>query len=654
MWLLLCTTAFSQTGSDYVKVADRYFAQGDYYNAAIYYEKFLAAGKGKKNETGYNPYVAQKQNGGATVKASSQQQATYKLAESYRLLNNYAKAEPFYKQATSFDSTQFPLANYWYGISLRANANYEEAEIALTKFISTYTADDTYKKTATKELANLKFIQQQLSVKSPKIAVSKLAGKLNTTGANYAPAYQQNNLVFTSTRPDSTELTDKKNPYNNRLYKAIGSSANKIAVPNNDKSQLGVASFTADGNTMFFTKWQTVNGKNVAAIYTATKQDTNWINITLLDSNVNVSGYSSQQPYVTADGQTLFFASEKPGGLGKFDVWYVVLSNNKPVGAAINLGSVINTPEDDQAPFYHSNTGTLVFSSKGYTGMGGYDLFTSKGNLSNWQTPVNLGAPANSVKDDIYFAAKGKSIWDSTYFSSDRASECCLELFAAIKLPVDKYFYGIVINCEDKTPIPGASVTVSDTTFKQTLYTLTTDYTGKYAFTVHEGQSFTIIAQKQGYTVDTSYYYYNLLPDTDTVLNHNICIRPVKDTLPPIPPTIVLNKVYFEFDKHNLTKQSKKTLDSVLTVMKDNPAIIIEVNGHTDAEGSDLYNLDLSMERAKVCAYYLIGKGIPAARIQIKASGESQPVAPNKTDDGKDNPDGRKLNRRTEFIIIKQ
>jgi outer membrane protein OmpA-like peptidoglycan-associated protein/tetratricopeptide (TPR) repeat protein len=651
--MVLHLPAQAQTGSDFVKVADRYFAQGDYYNAAVYYEKYLSAGKSKTQDKGYNPYVAQKQNSSSSVKASNRQQATYKLAESYRLLNNYAKAVPYYQQATTFDSVAFPLAYYWYGISLRATASYEEAEAALNKFLGMYTAAGNYKASATKEIANLVFIRQQLSSKAKqKIEVGKAPASLNPTGANYAPAYQQNTLVFTSTRPDSTELTDKKNPYNNRLYKTTGNNVTKLNIPNAGKSQLGVSSFSADGNTLFFTKWQQVNGKNLAAIYTATKQDTGWGNITLLDSLVNTTGYSSQQPYITADGSTLFFASDKPGGQGKFDLWYVPLSNNKPSAAAINLGTSINTADDEQAPFYHTPTATLVFSSKGFTGMGGYDLFYSKGITGNWQAPVNLGAPANSVKDDIYFAAKGKSIWDSTYFSSDRASECCLELFTALKLPVDKYIYGNIVNCVNRSPLPGASVQVLDTTFRQTLYSLTSDYTGKYAFTIHEGQSFIIISQKERYTVDTSYYSYNSLPETDTVYNNAICLTPVKDTVPP--PVIVLNKVYFDFDKHNLTSQSKKTLDSVLSVMQNNPAIIIEVNGHTDAEGSDIYNLNLSMQRAKVCAYYLIGKGIKAARIQIKASGESQPVAPNQATDGKDNPDGRKLNRRTEFIIIQR
>jgi len=658
MLLLCCMTANAQFSYDYLKTADKYYAQGDYYNASLYYEKYLDAAGKKNNAKGFDPYVVPEQKG-SSIKASTHQQAVYKLAESYRQLNNYAKAAPIYKQTLNYDSTKFPYRYYWYGVSLRANHDFEEAEEAFNTFIKTDTTQSDYTKNARKEIANLQFIQQQLAIKKPKLEAGKLS--LNTTGASYAPVVTKDQLVFTSTRPDSTTVTTAKgSPYNNKLYQAKFNSTTvtKTNIPNELPYQFGVATVSADGRKIFFTKWQTIDGKKSAAIYTSDKTDTAWSAPKLADASINAAGYNAQQPFLTTDGKYLVFASDKPGGYGKFDLWYVVLdAAYNSVGNAVNLGAVINTTEDDQAPYYSNNKSTLIYASNGKVGMGGFDLYQSKGSFTTaWQEPVNMGYPANSIKDDIYFTSKNNESITDGYFSSDRASECCLELFSLKKIHVDKFITGKAVDCNSKAVLSNVSVMVTDSATNTVMYRLNTDAAGNYAFNIADYKALLLQGDKQGYTGSVLQINGPVDIESDTLYNADLCLTLIPhDSVPAVDTVksrIVLNVVHFDFDKHNLTKEAKKILDEVTDIMNRNPNMVLEVNGHTDSEGTDIYNLDLSIARAKACAYYLMSKGIKASRLQLKGSGESEPVAPNKSPDGKDNPEGRKENRRTEFKIM--
>jgi outer membrane protein OmpA-like peptidoglycan-associated protein len=274
------------------------------------------------------------------------------------------------------------------------------------------------------------------------------------------------------------------------------------------------------------------------------------------------------------DGKTLLFASDKPGGSGGFDLWYAVLDANGKPEKVVNLGSTINTPSDEQAPFYHEASGTLVFSCNGRVGMGGFDFFYSKGTIDAWGEPVNFGYPVNSIKDDIYFTSQGsaKNMLENVLLSSDRSAECCLELFTLKKkIPVEP---------------PPAPV-----------------------------------------------------------------VPPVKEE-PKVEAVIVMENVYYDFDRSSLQQASFPALDRLVGLLNEYPAMVIEIRAHTDDLGNDKYNMQLSEARAKTVVDYLVSKGIDKARLQSKGYGASMPVAPNKHDDGTDNPEGRQKNRRTEFKVL--
>jgi Tol biopolymer transport system component len=188
-------------------------------------------------------------------------------------------------------------------------------------------------------------------------------------------------------------------------------------------------------------QWKKENGKNVSSIYYSNKEGDGWSKPILL-SSINKKGSSSKQPFCSADGKTLFFASDMEGGSGGFDIWYANIQADGTTGDPINAGQ-INTKEDEQAPFFHSTSGNLVFSSNGMHGMGGFDLFTTKMNETGFKKPENMGHPVNSSRDDIYFfAAEKNELLKNAIIGSDRGSECCLETYTINKSPKKKIITG--------------------------------------------------------------------------------------------------------------------------------------------------------------------------------------------------------------------
>lgn len=647
----------SQFTYDYLKAADTYFKKADYFSAAEYYEKYIALGKTKTKGNQYNPYTIQSSSkkAGDKVIVSSKEQALYNLAESYRLLHYPSKAEPVYKAVVELNSNEFPLATYYYGSTLKSLGKYSDAETQFKSFISTYKNDDSYLKSAKSELKNLEFITSQMKRKDIKLfTVNKTMDNL-ATGATYAPAYSVNNLVyFTSTRADSA--AGKNNVHNNRVYQSSfsnGSFSNielvKIPVENN--MHQGVISISKDGNSMFLTQWATANGKKTSGIYFSKKDATGWSKLVSVGDAVNASGSSSQQPFLMSDGKTLIFSSNMNGGQGGFDLWSATVNAQGQASNVINLGKSINTEFDEQAPFYHDASSSLIFSTNGRIGMGGFDCFQSKGSLNNLGDPINLGYPVNSIKDDIYLISKGskKNILENVIFSSDRSADCCLELFTLSKANVLKQVSGKVIACTDNKPVSGASVSIIDPSNNSIVYTKITGEDGVYSFMQDDFKPLKALVTFSGFE-DASLQFNGSSDEEVTVLNNpDICLSPI-----PVPEIVegVLENVEFEFYKYNLLEGSYAMLDRVVEKLNKNPKMIIEISGHTDSKGSPELNMKLSDARAKACVDYIVSKGIDALRVTAKGYGETKPIAKNQNDDGSDNPEGRQKNRRTEFKII--
>jgi hypothetical protein len=657
---VLSNTGIAQYVNDFKRTADAFFEKGDFYSASQYYDRYLNSRQTKISAVNYKPYMLQITSKSGKKELNTYETVVYKLAESYRRYNDYANAERYYAIAAGFDTAAYPLSRYWYGVSLRANTKYADAEMQFNQFLQGYKMNDEYTDNARRELANCQFIQKQLAARQSTVAVRKMSSYINQGGATYAPVWLNNTtFLFTSSRADSVMIVKSKgkNPYFNNLYQArfidtAYTRPEKVEVAVSGDLQQGVASFTPGEKKMFLTRWEHKEGKNIGAIYVSEKNAGSWGTPVKLNGNINIEGYSSIQPFVTSDGKYLVFSSDRPGGVGKYDLWYCTLDATLMPGSANNMGTTINTRDDEQGPYYHVPSATFVFASNGRVGMGGYDLYKTNGDFRNWGEVKNMGYPMNSTKDDIYFFSKGKKyMLSDMYFSSDRNSVCCLEMYDAKK--ANLYITGKVVDCATKEPMVGAKISVVDTILNKVIYTQQLDATGSYGFELEDFQPLKLVAEKQYYYPRSFHFFKPQLPDADTLFNPVLCL-PHEDTAKPYPvgKPVVMKDIYYDFDKATLRPESYPVLDTLAKVLRMYPKMEIEIGSHTDSKGTNAYNLKLSAARAKSCVDYLVKVGIEPFRMYSKGFGESTPVAPNTTPNGKDNPDGRALNRRTEVKVL--
>jgi outer membrane protein OmpA-like peptidoglycan-associated protein len=309
------------------------------------------------------------------------------------------------------------------------------------------------------------------------------------------------------------------------------------------------------------------------------------------------------------------------------------------------MGPAVNTTGDEEAPFYHGGSQSLVFASNGRTGMGGFDLYSSAGNFTgSWTVALNLGYPVNSEKDDIYFVGRGKGLLEDALISSDRFSLCCLELFSVTK-NYHQVFTGVVIDCESKQPLEGAIVTAKDPRGNE-VATIKTQAGGRYTIQTDAGIALQISGRQDDYQNGLLTAYPS---KGDTVYAQELCLTKKPD--PFKDKKEVTYQIVFEL-KTEIAKESYPYLDLIAAYLKANPTVVLEIDVHTDGLGSVKSNEFLSKGRANACAEYLINAGVSPRQLSPKGFGECCPIEKETTPDGKDIPEAREKNRRVVFKMI--
>lgn len=659
---IICSLQVSaQTNvNGYFVKAEQLFKQKKYYEAIQYYEKYLGMAQTKAAKS--QPFAVQKKVNGKS-NLSPHNESVYHLAESYRYCNNYAKAEKWYEQSTHFNKDAYPECLYWYGVTLRANQKYDEALAAFTAFRESYKNMDHLLTGADRELENLKFIKQQSLKEKQNFIVTPVQSTGNTS--SYAMnIISPDKVVFTSVK-EGADTPGNSNAFSAKLFEAAsdGTAINNpelIKLPEEEGYHNGLATFDTKGERMFFTRWKVENGKTISAIYRSQKTDTGWSKPKKLPEPVNIEGTNNTQPFITADDKYLIFSSDRKGGIGKYDLWFAPLDSNLNPLLVTNMGNIVNTAEDEVAPSYHQTSRTLLYSSNGLTGMGGFDIFSAKGDfqLSNWEKPKNAGSPINSSKDDLYYISTDEdNLWNTGIFSSDRNTECCLDMFA-VRQDNTQIVHGLVKDCKTNLPLQDVLLSVKNPKKNgKNFLTQNTGADGTYSFSLNNASRFDIIAEKEGYEAFEQSYTVYFDSGTDTIRNNEICLSlKLKPQNPEIQKALDgLNEsatiATFSYNKSALGKGSHYELDSLISLMKNNPEIIIEVGGYTDGKGTEAYNLTLAQKRVDACIDYLVRKGIDKSRLKGKAYGKCCPLEP-ETIDGRDNPSARERNRRVEYKLI--
>lgn len=641
-------------GKSPLQLADQYFEAGEYFTAAYLYEQYLKTPGGNINAPAFTTY-AKKSTAAAGSQNRSRAGILYKQAESYRLAHYWVKADSAYKKCT--DNID---ALYWSAVCERSLGNYDAAEENIRKYLGAGKTNGRFREAAENELQTLQYIRQQLSAAGAGQVNSR---KLNTPGSFEKGAFavrvvSGNKYLVSSTRTDTAKVKGV-NPHTSRLFYATLKNDSldqltPVVLPVADISNnQGVASFTADGLRVYFTQWKKVKGRIVSNIYyIINRGDSGWTKPALLPQ-VNIDGYSSRQPFCSADGVYLYFTSDRPGGSGGFDIWYAPVYEDGSAGSPVNAGPKVNTAGDEQAPFYHTSSRTMVFSTNGKPGMGGYDLFSVTGGHGLWGEPRNMGHPVNSSRDDIYFfAPEDSALLANAIVGSDRGTGCCLENYLIKRTEKNKRLSGLVLDSKDNTPVSGADIVLTNPSGATWL--TKTDEEGRYMFdTIHTDYS--------NYRITITKEYYN---DTVAVvkINDTAEVNLLTDQLVNtdlyIDRSFFLNAenvvtVYFDFDKSILKPESVSKLDSVYYILMQIPASTLQISGYTDGKGTDEYNKKLSDRRARECAEYFIDKGIEARRITFQSFGACCPLEMELIN-GRDNPDGRSRNRRALINITKE
>jgi outer membrane protein OmpA-like peptidoglycan-associated protein len=363
-----------------------------------------------------------------------------------------------------------------------------------------------------------------------------------------------------------------------------------------------------------------------------------------LGNTINSKSWDAQVS-IAVDGRTLVWSSNREGGFGDQDLW-ISRKNEKGFWTdAKNLGNIINTEGNEYSPFLHPDGKTLYFSSNNHSPrIGGIDIYKSTLNENGtWTKPENLGYPINTEKNDLYYVQTPSGL--KGYFASDREGGFGLYDIYEINYPQEKKsslitYVGYVVNEETKEPIE-AKIKVEDVDSSSLVGEyVSNSASGKFVVILTPGRNYSMTISKDDYL-----FYSENFNTTDTAdfqeIKKEVVLQKIKEG-----KKIVLNNIFFETGKSELTESSALEIGKLYDLMIQNPKINVEISGHTDNVGGDAQNMKLSFDRAKVVVETLVSKGIPENRMIAKGYGKNQPVAPN------DTPENKQLNRRTEFKIL--
>jgi len=589
----------------------------------------------------------------AVEKEKTHDAALPMLADCYRLQRDLSNAQSTYAEVVKLPGTK-PESFLYYAQALMSTGNYANAREMFLKYAGMNPADPKARWYA----ANCDSILGPWKAIIPDYEV-KLANSINTNQSDFGPVFYNGELVYASdfnTNPSEAKeygwtgrgylnimksQPDSEGDFWGNMQKATAFN-NKI----NQEYHDGPATFSADGNSIYFTrsflgkaKREGIYKTNLLKIYYATKTESEWGEVKPFF--LNSKDYSIGHPSLSADGQTLYFASDMPGGNGETDIW-VCKRNGNEWGPAANLGVTVNTSEKEMFPTICSDS-ILYFASTGHPGYGALDIFKTKYQNGKWTKPENLHTPVNGPSDDfaISFTPNGKN----GFFSSNRpegVGSDDIYAFRMVQPVLPAYITGVVKDKTTMLPLAGATVFLYNPSTGN-VKILKTDVNGVYKAMVQNPADFIVKAMMSNFISDCS-------PFSITEIKSGTTISAPRDLLLDkltISKTFQIENIYYNFDKSAIREDAKPELDKLVRIMNENP-VNVELGSHTDSRGPAVYNDKLSQKRAESAMNYIISAGIEKNRITAKGYGEQQLV--NKCADGvKCTAAEQQLNRRTEF-----
>jgi outer membrane protein OmpA-like peptidoglycan-associated protein len=558
------------------------------------------------------------------------------ISESFRDVN---KASEYYKKVINRDSlSQVPFVQAYMFLGSRAieNHDFEAAKAYLTVSMANTNKNSIVYKQLEKQVKTIDFGMQALG-NPMNIKPEPLPEIINTKAKQYFPVLTADNttLIFTAVENGGDENIFKSELKDGQWQQPV-SISNEINSPFNE----GTCSITTDGKIMVFTSCEGRDSFGSCDLYITKKQGDKWSKPENLGPNIN-SNFWDSQPSLSSDGSKLFFASERPGGLGKKDIWMSVQDANGRWTKAVNMGKNINTYQDEVSPFIHANGYSLFFASNGKVGMGNLDLYLT--NLKNMQadSAINLGYPINTSDDELslFITADGKS----AYYSVNKSDKVNLYKFSIPEVLSKKfnktYFIkGFVLDQKTSKPVQ-ASIELVNVKTKEKLSRFLSDaITGDYLATLPGEGQYVLYVESDGYLFKSLNFDFSKAYESKTL---NIpMVKIEKETVE------VLQNIFFDSGSAILREESYLELDKLTELLAKNPKLNVEISGHTDDVGNSQTNQDLSLKRAQSVVKYLENKGLSTQRFITKGFGESKPKVKNDSDEN------RQINRRIEMRFL--
>ncbi|QEC53262.1 outer membrane protein OmpA-like peptidoglycan-associated protein [Anseongella ginsenosidimutans] len=563
------------------------------------------------------------------------------LGDIFRIQENHVNAVTNYRKVLEIKPDFSARTRYGLGVSLFHLEKYAEAKEQLKKFLQDGNPGSQELARVKKYIANCGFAET--AIKSP-VAFEpvNLGETVNSIHDEYLPAItvdgstlvftrktQQGEDFYTSSRSDST------------WSRAVFLSE----VINTPVYNEGAEALSADGRTIYFTICAKPGGMGSCDIYYSRFNGSQWSAPLNLGHPVNSPAWESQ-PSLSPDGRTLYFASNRAGTLGGIDLWKSVLQEDGSWSKPVNLGPHINTPWEEQSPFIHPDNKTLYFTSEGWPGMGGKDIFFSRKKDGEWQKAENIGYPINTVKDEssLIISAGGKT----AYFASNSLKGLGAYDLYTFEMPPEarpgfvSYVKGLIYDEATNAKL-SARVQLINTANKEIVFESgSNELTGEFLASLPAGNNYAFNVSKPGYLFYSGSFFLEDLSASDP-FRLDVPLKKIAKG-----EKIVLQNVFFETDSYKLKPESYAELDKIIEFMKQNPRVVIELSGHTDDVGTGEHNQQLSENRAKAAYAYLVRGILQPERFVYKGYGESQPLAENTTEEG------RAKNRRTELKIVSE
>ena len=576
--------------------------------------------------------------------------AWFMLAQISLDRNQTAEAAAFFLAGVETDPDEY-AGRYLKVAELEyASGQYREASLHLEKWRSYHISDSKSQAVSHKLAANIAFSIHAVSNPVP-FHPESLGDSVNTDQFEYWPtlSVDEKMLFFTALVPPNPELPPERLELQEDFYFArkVGDQwhlRQDLGPPVNTNANEGAQSITADGKIIYFTACNRKDGVGRCDLYVA-KMDGNgkWSDPLNLGDRVN-TGFSEKHPAISADGRTLFFTSDRPGGNGGYDLWMTVKTGDS-WSTPVNLGDSINTPGTEQSPFIHPDQQSLYFSSDGWPGLGKADVLVARRKPDgSWGIPENLGYPINTNNEEIGFMVNATG--DRAYYASSRREGTDTDIFTfeiplkVRPLPVS-YITGRVYDARNMKGLEALFQLIDLETGALVMESGSSPGEGDYFVSLPSGASYAFNVSHPGYLFYSDHFS---LEKTFTRLD------PFRKDIPLEPimtgRKIILNNIFFDTDSYQLKDASRVELNKLYDLLVQNPYISIEISGHTDDTGDPDYNQELSLKLAEAVVSYLVNKEIDAKRLKAKGYGETQPVSDNSTEEG------RAQNRRTELQVL--